>query len=90
MASKRQVWVRWWVPGILAWIVTCMVPTAFDLWAVHCDPERPTQSRTLGHFLAHPVIGPVLAGIFCGLGYHLLVNEALICWSERTDVGSLA
>lgn len=44
-----------------------------DIWLVR--HHKPTLSRTLGHFARHPLLGPVLAGAWAGLTYHLLVLE---------------
>lgn len=75
-------WTRW-LPGIMAWLATCAVPAAFDEWATTRCPQRPTQSRTLGHFLPNQIIGPVLFGVFCALGYHLFVEELVVVTVHR-------
>lgn len=63
------------LPGLYGWAATFAVVGAFDLWAAH--NKRPTMSRTLGHYLAHPVLGPLLAGGWCMLSFHLLIEELL-------------
>lgn len=62
-------------PGVGGWIVTLGSVVVFDVWAARTG--RPTMSRTLGHYLGRPVLGPVLAGAWSGLSYHLLVEELL-------------
>jgi hypothetical protein len=61
--------------GLVGWAVTTGSVVVYDAWAL--KTKRPTMSRTLGHYLAHPIVGPVLAGIWMGLSYHLLVEELL-------------
>jgi hypothetical protein len=61
--------------ALVGWGVTLGSVVAYDTWAIRT--RRPTMSRTLGHYLAHPVLGPVLAGAWSGLSYHLLVEELL-------------
>lgn len=63
-------------PGLYGWIATFGVVVCFDIWAVRHD--KPTMSRTLGHYLHQPVTGPILAGAWAGLAYHLLVEERLV------------
>lgn len=62
-------------PGLFGWAVTLGSVVVYDTWAIKSG--RPTMSRTLGHYLAHPVLGPVLAGAWSGLSYHLLVEEII-------------
>lgn len=62
-------------PGLYGWAATFGVVAAFDAWAMATG--RPTMSRTLGHYLHQPILGPVLAGAWAGLAYHLLVEERL-------------
>jgi len=61
--------------GIVGWAATTASVVAYDAWAIKTG--RPTMSRTLGHYLAHPIAGPILAGVWMGLSYHLLVEELL-------------
>lgn len=63
-------------PGLIGWVATAVVVVGFDWWAA--SHRRPTMSRTLGHYLSQPITGPVLAGAWAGLAYHLLVEERLI------------
>jgi hypothetical protein len=65
-------------PGLYGWAATLGAVVAYDGWALLT--RRPTMSRTLGHYLAHPILGPVLAGATSGLAYHLLVEELLPAW----------
>ena len=69
---KRQTFP---FPGLYGWLATAAVVVGYDAWAILTD--RPTMSRTLGHYLHRPVLGPVLAGTWAGLAYHLLVEERL-------------
>lgn len=62
-------------PGAYGWAATFGVVAAYDCWAIKTG--RPTMSRTLGHYLHRPVIGPIFAGAWAGLAYHLLVEERL-------------
>jgi hypothetical protein len=62
-------------PGLYGWMMTAAVVVGFDVWAHFND--RPTMSRTMGHFLAQPVLGPILAGAWSALAYHLLIEERL-------------
>lgn len=62
-------------PGLYGWLATFAAVGAYDGWAIKTG--RPTMSRTLGHYLHRPVIGPVFAGAWAGLCYHLLVEERL-------------
>lgn len=62
-------------PGVYGWAATAAVVVGYDLWAHYTG--RPTMSRTLGHYLARPVLGPALAGGWAALTYHLLVEELL-------------
>jgi hypothetical protein len=61
--------------GLVGWGITLGSVVSYDVWASRTG--HPTMSRTLGHFLAHPVWGPVLAGSWCGLTYHLLIEELI-------------
>ena len=63
-------------PGLYGWLATFGVVAVYDLWAAHTG--HPTMSRTLGHYLHQPVTGPILAGAWAGLAYHLLVEERLV------------
>ena len=63
------------LPGLIGWAATAATVTGFDVWASLTG--RPTMSRTLGHYLAHPLLGPILAGAWSGLTYHLLVEELI-------------
>lgn len=70
-------------PGLAGWIATAVPVIAYDTWAVVTG--RPTMSRTLGHYLARPVVGPLLAGFGGALGYHLFIEELLPAfWAEQT------
>lgn len=61
------------LPGLIGWAVTLGSVVVYDTWA--SVSGHPTMSRTLGHYLRRPVLGPILAGAWLGLGYHLLVSE---------------
>lgn len=61
------------LPGLYGWAATAAVVVIYDRWAI--VNQRPTMSRTLGHYLHRPILGPVLAGAWAGLCYHLLVEE---------------
>ncbi len=76
-------------PGLYGWLATFGIVVAYDLWAT--SHKRPTMSRTLGHYLHQPVTGPILAGAWAGLAYHLLVEERLVNLDEAlVHAGSLA
>jgi hypothetical protein len=60
---------------MVGWVATAGVVVSYDVWAAHTG--HPTMSRTLGHFLAHPLIGPLLAGAWSLLTYHLLIEELI-------------
>lgn len=62
-------------PGLYGWAATFGVVVAFDVWAMKTG--RPTMSRTLGYYLHRPITGPILAGAWAGLCYHLLIEERL-------------
>lgn len=62
-------------PGVYGWLAVAGVVVSYDTWAIRAG--RPTMSRTLGHYLKHPIIGPMLAGVWMGLTYHLLTEERL-------------
>jgi hypothetical protein len=83
MAAARDTYP---FPGLAGWAATLGVVVAYDTWAIR--GARPTMSRTLGHYLAKPLLGPVLAGSVLGLGYHLLIEELMPAWWEtaRLDV----
>lgn len=70
MATKENGSV---VPGIIGWGSMVAFAVVFDVVAAR--KGHLTLSRTLGKSLSHPVLGPVLAGAFCGLGYHLYIGE---------------
>jgi len=70
---------RFRLAGLVGWGATVGVAIAYDVWALRT--KRPTMSRTLGHFLAQPLWGPVLAGAWAGLSYHLLIEELLPAWA---------
>lgn len=61
--------------GLVGWAATTGVVVGYDVWAARTG--HPTMSRTLGHFLAHPLIGPMLAGGWFMLTYHLLIEELI-------------
>lgn len=63
-------------PGLYGWMATFAVVVIYDGWAIRNG--RPTMSRTLGRYLHKPIIGPVFAGAWAGLCYHLLVEERLV------------
>jgi hypothetical protein len=67
-------------PGTWGWLVVAATVIVTDLYLV--AHHEPTMSRTLGHYLGHPVLGPMMAGAWAGLSYHLLVEE-LITSRER-------
>lgn len=75
MISRKRFVDDYPFPGLYGWLATFGVVTVFDIWASRTD--HPTMSRTLGHYLSKPVLGPVVAGAWAGLAYHLLVNERL-------------
>lgn len=62
-------------PGLYGWAATFGVVIAYDLWAARTG--HPTMSRTLGYYLHKPILGPIFAGAWAGLAYHLLVEERL-------------
>lgn len=62
-------------PGLYGWMATFGVVAAYDAWAMNTG--RPTMSRTLGFYLHKPILGPLFAGAWAGLCYHLLVEERL-------------
>ena len=64
------------MPGLVGWAITAAAVVGFDLWAHFTN--HPTMSRTLGHYLGQPVLGPILAGAWAGLSYHLVVEERLV------------
>lgn len=68
-------------PGLTGWIITLGTVVAYDWWAI--ASKRPTMSSTLGHYLARPVLGPILAGASLGLSYHLLIEELMPAWFEQ-------
>ncbi len=67
--------------GLVGWAATTTSVVVYDVWAAKTG--HPTMSRTLGHYLAHPIAGPVLAGCWMGLTYHLLVEELLPAFLEE-------
>ncbi len=73
MRSREHRTPTYPLPGLVGWAATIGSVVAYDLWAARTG--RPTMSNTLGHYLAHPVLGPVLAGAWAGLSYHLLIEE---------------
>lgn len=73
--TRRQPAQQFPFPGLYGWMATFAVVAGFDLWAARTG--RPTMSRTLGHYLHKPLLGPTLAGAWAGLAYHLLVEERL-------------
>lgn len=60
-------------PGIGLWLGIVLYVVVGDLLLAH--NHKPTMSRTYGHFLRHPLLGPILAGIWGGLAWHLTVSE---------------
>lgn len=60
-------------PGLYGWAATAAVVVAYDSWAAVTG--HATMSRTLGHYLRRPVVGPIIAGAWAGLCYHLLIEE---------------
>jgi hypothetical protein len=62
--------------GITGWLSVLAGVVCIDVWLIR--HKRPTMSRTLGHFLSDPLVGPVLAGAWAGLTYHLLIEERLV------------
>lgn len=71
-------------PGAAGWGLVLGATVAYDWWAIKTG--RPTMSRTLGHHLARPVLGPVLAGGLLGLAYHLLGEELLPAWAQQHGI----
>lgn len=67
-------------PGAIGWAITLGSVVAYDWWAI--KSKRPTMSKTLGHYLAYPVLGPFLAAASLGLSYHLLIEELLPAFLE--------
>jgi hypothetical protein len=66
------------------WAATLGAVVVYDTWAI--KNKRPTMSATMGHYLARPIVGPVVAGAWCGLTYHLLVEELLPSFlAEKTS-----
>lgn len=63
-------------PGLYGWIAVAAVVVATDVLLI--KHHKPTMSRTLGHYLGHPLFGPVLAGAWSGLSYHLLIEERIV------------
>lgn len=63
-------------PGLYGWLTVLAVVVGADEWLIR--HHYPTVSRTLGHYLKHPVLGPILAGAWLGLTYHLLIEERLV------------
>lgn len=63
-------------PGIYFWAGIVAYVVASDETLVQII-KKPTMSRTLGEGLRHPLLGPVLAGAWMGLTYHLLISEIL-------------
>ena len=68
------------LPGLYGWLATFAVVISYDVWASR--NRKPTMSRTLGHYLHQPITGPILAGAWAGLAYHLLVEERLVNLDE--------
>jgi hypothetical protein len=68
------------------WAATLGAVVVYDTWAI--KNKRPTMSATMGHYLAHPVLGPVLAGAWCGLSFHLLIEELLPAWLDERSTMS--
>jgi hypothetical protein len=75
MLFKRAEKETFPFPGLYGWTATAAVVVAFDVWAEKTG--HPTMSRTLGWYLHRPVTGPILAGAWAALAYHLLVEERL-------------
>lgn len=75
MLFKRAEKETFPFPGLWGWLAVFGVVAAFDVWAI--ETGRATLSRTLGYYLHRPVTGPILAGGWAGLAYHLLVEERL-------------
>lgn len=69
------------LPGVIGWCALVAGAAGFDVWAIRT--QHPTLSRTLGRGLAHPLLGPILAGAWAGLSYHLLIEELLPAWIAR-------
>lgn len=61
--------------GFIGWAATTATVVAADMIAVRTG--HATMSRTLGHFLGRPLVGPILAGAWSGLSYHLLIEELI-------------
>lgn len=67
-------------PGLYGWMATFGIVVAYDAWAM--KTKRPTMSRTLGFYLHKPILGPLFAGAWSALAYHLLVEERLVQLDE--------
>lgn len=68
-------------PGVLGWVAVAVVVVVADVeLATH---HKPTMSRTIGEGLRHPILGPILAGGWLGLSYHLVVEELLNAIFDR-------
>lgn len=67
-------------PGLWGWVATLATVVIADMELA--KRGYPTMSRTLGHYLHKPILGPILAGAWAGLAYHLLVEERLIQLDE--------
>jgi hypothetical protein len=75
-------------PGAAGWLALNATWIGYDLWATKVQrllrrPEKPTMSMTIGHYLAHPVMGPLIAGAGLGMVYHLLIEELLPAWYQQ-------
>ena len=62
-------------PGVFGWAAVAAVVVGADVVLV--KKHYPTMSRTLGYGLRKPIVGPVLAGAWLGLTYHLVIEEIL-------------
>ena len=71
--------------GLVGWAVTLGSVVVYDTWAI--KTKHPTMSATLGHYLPEPILGPVLAGAWAGLSYHLIIEELLPAFLKRYTGG---
>jgi hypothetical protein len=60
-------------PGIYAWALILATVIVADTLLIRA--HKPTMSRTWGHALRNPILGPVLVGLWRGLDWHLNEEE---------------
>lgn len=61
-----------WAPAAVGMGGIVASTVGADVWAAVTG--RPTISRSIANCLEHPVLGPVVFGGLCGLGWHLVVD----------------